>query len=159
MAPSSSASATVLAPLKSSCNLWVSVSARLGFVKVHAYRRAAYTSEPTMQRLPYGLPIEYPEIGIFRMTGDSIYPFRPNAIRSSFRVHSGLIFGLLSGPRFDSSRIGGLIPRPLSGPRFALPGKGGLIPELLSGPRCDPSRRRGVNAKLLSGPRCDPYLF
>ena len=113
-------------------------------MKVHACRRAAYTSEPTMQRPPYGLPIEYTEIGIFRMTDDSIYPFRPNAIRSSFRVHLGLIFGLLSGPRFDSSRIGGLIPRTLSVPRFALPGKGGLIPELLSGPRCDPSRRKGL---------------
>ena len=128
-------------------------------VKVHAYRKAAYTFEPTMQRLPCGLLIEYPEIDIFRMTEHSMYPFRPSAIRSSFRVHSGLIFGLLARSRFDSSRIGGLISRPLSGPRFALPGKGGLIPELLSGPRCDPSRRRGVNAKLLSGPRCDPSLF
>ena len=128
-------------------------------VKMHAYRKAAYTFEPTMQRLPHGLPIEYTEIKIFRVTDDSIYPFRPSAIRSSFRVHSGLIFGFLSGSRFDSSRMGGLIPRPLSGPRFALPGKGGLIPELLSGPRCDPSRRKGVNAKLLSSPRGDPSLF
>ena len=70
------------------------------------------------------------------MTDDSIYPFR-NAIRCSFRVHLGLIFGLLSGPRFDSSRIGGLISRPLSGPRFALAGKGGFIPELLTGSWCD----------------------
>ena len=95
----------------------------------------------------------------FPMTDDSIYPFRPNAIRSSFRVNLGLIFGLLSGARFDSSRIGGLIPRLLSGPLSALLGKGGLIPKLLSGPRCDPFRRRGINAKLLSGPRCGPSLL
>ena len=103
--------------------------------------------------------VECHQIGRFRMTNDSIQPFRPNAIRSSFRVYLGLIFGLLSDPRFDSSRNRGLIPRPLSGLRSALLDKSGLIPELLSGPRCDPSRRRGVNAKLLSGPRCDTSRF
>ena len=36
-------------------------------VIVHAYRSAAYTFEPTMQRLPYGLPIDYPEIRPFPM--------------------------------------------------------------------------------------------
>ena len=87
------------------------------------------------------------------MTEDSIYPFRLNGIRSSFRVHLGLIFGFHSGPRFDSFWIGGLIPRPLSGPRFALRGKGGLIPELLSGPFPE----KGVNARILSG--CDPSHF
>ena len=80
-----------------------------------------------MQRPPYGLPVEYPEICIFRVTDDSIYPFGPNAIRSSFRVHSGLIFGLLSRSRFDSSRIEGFIPRPLSGTPFVLREKGGSI--------------------------------
>ena len=78
------------------------------------------------------------------MTDDSIYPFRPNAIRSFFRIHFGLVFGLISGPCFEFSSIEGLIARPLSGLRFALPGKGGLIPELLSGPWCDSSRRRGL---------------
>ena len=34
---------------------------------------------PRMQRLLYGLPIEYPEIVVFRMTDDSMYLFRPNA--------------------------------------------------------------------------------
>ena len=37
-------------------------------VIVHAYRRASYTSEPTNAEAPiwaaYGLPIEYPEIGV-----------------------------------------------------------------------------------------------
>ena len=63
-----------------------------GGVKVHAYRRAAYTSEPTMQRLLYGLSIQYIEIGRFQMTDDSIYPFRPNAIRCSFQVRLVLNF-------------------------------------------------------------------
>ena len=30
------------------------------FVKFHAYRKAAYTFEPTVQRPPYRLPIKYP---------------------------------------------------------------------------------------------------
>ena len=54
-----------------------------GGVIGHAYRRAAYTSEPTNEEAPiwvaYGLPIEYPEIGVFRITDDSIYLFRTNA--------------------------------------------------------------------------------
>ena len=43
-----------------------SVSTRIAPVIVHAYQRAAYTSEPTNAEAPiwaaYGLPIEYPEI-------------------------------------------------------------------------------------------------
>ena len=50
---------------------------------VHTYRRAAYTSEPTNAEAPiwaaYGLPIEYPEIEVFRITNDSTYLFRTNA--------------------------------------------------------------------------------
>ena len=50
---------------------------------VHAYRRAAYTSEPTNAEAPiwaaYRLPTEYPEIGVFRITDDSIYLLRTNA--------------------------------------------------------------------------------
>ena len=49
----------------------------------HACRRAAYTSEPTNAEAPiwaaYRLPIEYPEIGVFRITDDSIYLLRTNA--------------------------------------------------------------------------------
>ena len=49
----------------------------------HAYRRAAYTSEPTNAEAPiwaaYRLPTEYPEIGVFRITDDSIYLLRTNA--------------------------------------------------------------------------------
>ena len=80
----------------------------------------------------------------------STWRFRPNAIRRSFRVHLGLVFGLLSGPRFDSSRIGGLIPRPLSGPRPALPGKGGFIPG-----EDDPERFQGGGFK----PNLKPFGF
>ena len=32
-----------------------------------------------MQRLPYGLPVENPDIGVFRTMDDSIYLFRLNA--------------------------------------------------------------------------------
>ena len=49
----------------------------------HAYRRAAYTSEPTNAEAPiwaaYRLPTEYPEIGVFRITDDSMYLLRTNA--------------------------------------------------------------------------------
>ena len=49
----------------------------------HAYRRAAYTSEPTNAEAPiwaaYRLPTEYLEIGVFRITDDSIYLLRTNA--------------------------------------------------------------------------------
>ena len=54
-----------------------------GGVLVHAYWRAAYTSEPTNAEAPiwaaYRLPTEYPEIGVFRITDDSIYLLRTNA--------------------------------------------------------------------------------
>ena len=54
-----------------------------GGVIGHAYRRAAYTSEPTNAEAPiwaaYRLPTEYPEIGVFRITDDSIYLLRTNA--------------------------------------------------------------------------------
>ena len=52
-------------------------------VIVRAYQRAAYTSEPTNAEAPIWaacrLPTEYPEIGVFRITDDSIYLLRTNA--------------------------------------------------------------------------------
>ena len=54
-----------------------------GGVIFHAYQRAAYTSEPTNAEAPiwaaYRLPTEYPEIGVFRLTDDSMYLFWTNA--------------------------------------------------------------------------------
>ena len=59
-------------------------------------------------------------IGFFRITGESIYSLRPNAIRCFFQVHLGLIFELLSGPRFNYSRMGVDFEAPFESPVCSL---------------------------------------
>ena len=79
-------------------------------VIVGAHRRAAHTSEATNAEAPvwaaYRLPFEYPEIGVFRITDDSIYLLRTNASPKGVPMQLGPFgsFRVLSGS-FESVRV------------------------------------------------------